>query len=388
MTMVRDDDDFSMKHGNKNRRTGKHSAPRSVPKHVAADDPSYKLLDEVMGTAKHAALKTNYALVKPATIPIILTCAGLTVAGLNTSYAADANSASTAQASTPHVVSASYTSPASRSYSRAPIETTSASTSSSDGDASWGGIETLSIDYTQSTDQKNAVENLKKVHETASTTLSQTDGKVDDPSTRDALQKEISKSDDLLKDVKTEASVLNDSAKSLSDAINKVNDSVAKKNLKDQQASAARAAASRSASSSSSSTASSSSSNVDWSQIQNPGSKKGNDVVAYAMQFVGKVPYVWAGSTTSGWDCSGFVMYVYGQFGVGLPHYSGAQATVGTAVGSLAEAQPGDIIANGTHAAIYIGNGNVVNALNPSAGTTVTPVKWAFSGGYSIRRIF
>ena len=79
-----------------------------------------------------------------------------------------------------------------------------------------------------------------------------------------------------------------------------------------------------------------------------------SSLLTFANQFVGKVPYVSGGNTPSGWDCSGFVQYVYGQMGVSLPHYSGAQATVGRAVGSLADAQPGDIIANAQHAAIYV----------------------------------
>ena len=63
-----------------------------------------------------------------------------------------------------------------------------------------------------------------------------------------------------------------------------------------------------------------------------------SSLLSFAGQFVGKVPYVSGGNTPSGWDCSGFVQYVYGQMGVSLPHYSGAQATAGRAVGSLAEA--------------------------------------------------
>ena len=98
------------------------------------------------------------------------------------------------------------------------------------------------------------------------------------------------------------------------------------------------------------------------------------------------IPQVDLGNTPSGWDCSGFVQYVYAQFGISLPHSSGAQAGVGTAVGSLAQAQPGDIVANGTHAAIYIGNGLVMNALSPGLGTQVTSTS-VFSGGYSIRRV-
>ena len=105
----------------------------------------------------------------------------------------------------------------------------------------------------------------------------------------------------------------------------------------------------------------------------------------YALQFQG-YPYVAGGNTPSGWDCSGFVQWVFAQFGVSLPHYSGAQMSVGTAVGSIAEAAPGDIIVNTQHAAIYIGNGMVINALNPAQGTQVTSLA-VFSGGYAIRRV-
>ena len=115
------------------------------------------------------------------------------------------------------------------------------------------------------------------------------------------------------------------------------------------------------------------------------GSATGQAIAAFATQFQG-YPYVYGGNTPSGWDCSGFVQYVFAQYGISLPHSSGAQAAVGTAVGSLAEAQPGDIIANGVHAAIYIGGGMVINALNPSQGTQITGIG-VFTGGYSIRRV-
>lgn len=116
-----------------------------------------------------------------------------------------------------------------------------------------------------------------------------------------------------------------------------------------------------------------------------PASATGQALVDYALQFQG-YPYVAGGNTPSGWDCSGFVQWVFAQFGVSLPHYSGAQMSVGTAVGSIAEAAPGDIIVNAQHAAIYIGNGMVINALNPAQGTQVTSLA-VFSGGYAIRRV-
>lgn len=133
-------------------------------------------------------------------------------------------------------------------------------------------------------------------------------------------------------------------------------------------------------------TASRSSERADISSVPTaPASATGQALANYALQFQG-YPYVSGGNTPSGWDCSGFVQWVFAQFGVSLPHYSGAQMSVGTAVGSIAEAAPGDIIVNTQHAAIYIGNGMVINALNPAQGTQVTSLA-VFSGGYAIRRV-
>ena len=133
-------------------------------------------------------------------------------------------------------------------------------------------------------------------------------------------------------------------------------------------------------------TASRSSERADISSVPTaPASATGQALADYALQFQG-YPYVSGGNTPSGWDCSGFVQWVFAQFGVSLPHYSGAQMSVGTAVGSIAEAAPGDIIINTQHAAIYIGNGMVINALNPAQGTQVTSLA-VFSGGYAIRRV-
>ena len=133
-------------------------------------------------------------------------------------------------------------------------------------------------------------------------------------------------------------------------------------------------------------TASRSSERADISSVPTaPASATGQALADYALQFQG-YPYVSGGNTPPGWDCSGFVQWVFAQFGVSLPHYSGAQMSVGTAVGSIAEAAPGDIIVNTQHAAIYIGNGMVINALNPAQGTQVTSLA-VFSGGYAIRRV-
>lgn len=116
------------------------------------------------------------------------------------------------------------------------------------------------------------------------------------------------------------------------------------------------------------------------------GTGTGAELASFSLKFQG-YPYVAGGNTPAGWDCSGFVQYVFSQFGISLPRTSGAQATVGTPVASLADAKPGDILANGAHAAIYIGNGQVMNAMNPVQGTAVSDVSVFGGAGYSIRRV-
>ena len=99
-------------------------------------------------------------------------------------------------------------------------------------------------------------------------------------------------------------------------------------------------------------------------------------IVNYAMKFLGN-PYVWGGtSLTRGADCSGFVMSVFANYGVSLPHSSGSQAGCGTSI-SASEAQPGDLFfyGNGSrinHVAIYIGNGQVVHASSPRTGIKIS----------------
>jgi cell wall-associated NlpC family hydrolase len=100
------------------------------------------------------------------------------------------------------------------------------------------------------------------------------------------------------------------------------------------------------------------------------GSPVGSRVVAIAMQYLG-VPYRWGGADPrTGFDCSGFVMYVYAKVGISLPHYTGAQWSLGVAV-ARSDLQPGDVVFfNGiSHDGIYIGSGQFVQA--PRTGDVV-----------------
>jgi cell wall-associated NlpC family hydrolase len=93
-------------------------------------------------------------------------------------------------------------------------------------------------------------------------------------------------------------------------------------------------------------------------------------VVGIAMQYLG-VPYVWGGASPSGFDCSGFAMYVYAQVGISLPHNAAAQyGSVGVPV-SRSDLQPGDLVFfDGLgHMGIYIGGGQFIHA--PHTGDVV-----------------
>jgi cell wall-associated NlpC family hydrolase len=92
-------------------------------------------------------------------------------------------------------------------------------------------------------------------------------------------------------------------------------------------------------------------------------------VVGIAMQYLG-VPYVWGGASPSGFDCSGFSMYVYAKLGVSLPHHAASQYGMGTPV-SKDQLQAGDLVFfNGLgHMGIYIGGGQFIHA--PHSGDVV-----------------
>ena len=116
------------------------------------------------------------------------------------------------------------------------------------------------------------------------------------------------------------------------------------------------------------------------------GSEMGKAVINYATQFVGN-PYVYGGSSlTNGTDCSGFVMSVYSNFGVSLPHSSSALRSKGYDVGGLENAQPGDIVCYSGHVGLYVGNGQIVHASTSRTGIIVSSA--TYRNILTVRRIF
>ena len=114
----------------------------------------------------------------------------------------------------------------------------------------------------------------------------------------------------------------------------------------------------------------------------------GDDLVEYALQYVGN-PYVWGGeSLTDGCDCSGFTMKVMEHFGVILPHNAFSQRSCGTKI-SEDELAPGDLVFydGPDHVAIYIGGGQIVHASNPTDGIKVSSYNSSRTVAYCARYV-
>lgn len=97
-------------------------------------------------------------------------------------------------------------------------------------------------------------------------------------------------------------------------------------------------------------------------------------VVSAAYSGVGK-PYVWGGKTPAGWDCSGFTAWAYAQAGITIPSSTSAILGSGQFV-RTSSPQPGDLVFQngGSHVGIYVGNGQMIGAQNPSVGTILHSV--------------
>jgi cell wall-associated NlpC family hydrolase len=104
---------------------------------------------------------------------------------------------------------------------------------------------------------------------------------------------------------------------------------------------------------------------------------EGEQVADLAQQYVGS-RYRWGGTSPAGFDCTGFVLFVYAQFGIDLPHNEAGQLASGERV-DAAELEPGDVLvfANTyrrglSHVGIYLGDGRFVHAVDEAHGVTIS----------------
>jgi len=95
-------------------------------------------------------------------------------------------------------------------------------------------------------------------------------------------------------------------------------------------------------------------------------------VFEVAQQYIG-VPYRFGGATPAGFDCSGFVMFVYAQFGIALPHDAGAQGAAGQPI-QLKDARPGDLVIMAGHDGIYAGAGMILDSPQFGGRVSIRPL--------------
>lgn len=105
-------------------------------------------------------------------------------------------------------------------------------------------------------------------------------------------------------------------------------------------------------------------------------------VFSVAQKYIG-TPYVYGGATPAGFDCSGYVMFVYAQFGISMPHSSTAQGNMGKRI-SIQDAVPGDLVIMPGHDGFYAGNGNIMDAPKPGGYVSIRPI---WTSNYYIVRI-
>ena len=122
-------------------------------------------------------------------------------------------------------------------------------------------------------------------------------------------------------------------------------------------------------------------------------SSNNSSIADLAMQHLG-TRYAWGGAAPGGFDCSGFTMYVYKQFGISLPHTASGQwlSGQGTKVGSISELQPGDLVFFNdpsrnagkacSHAGIYIGNGQHIHASSSKSGVVISSLTSGYYNTY------
>ncbi|AGW40867.1 hypothetical protein O159_06900 [Leifsonia xyli subsp. cynodontis DSM 46306] len=95
-------------------------------------------------------------------------------------------------------------------------------------------------------------------------------------------------------------------------------------------------------------------------------------VFSVAQQYIG-TPYVYGGDSPSGFDCSGYIMYVYSQFGISMQHSVSKQAASGKVI-AIADARPGDLVIMPGHDGFYAGNGNILDAPTQGKSVSIRPI--------------